>query len=119
MQRMTPQDEAIHAGLVTCHSPSHNFPIESRGMTHKEMVAEMEDMLRPIVKEVTQLKFTVSALDAMASEQRSIINDLVARLDKLEASPKRSNLTNLALEEQAGEDMRMSNLSSNRRKVEE
>ena len=117
--KMTPQDEAIHAGMVTRHRPAHNFPIESRGMSHKEMVAEIEDMLRPIVKEVKQLRFTNSALNTMATEQRNFINDLVARLDKLEASPKRSNLTNLVLEEQAGEDMRMRNLLNNKREVAE
>lgn len=89
--KMTPQDEAIHAGMATRHRPAHNFPEDVR---------------------VRQLEFKVGALDALVS-------NLMARLDKLEASPKRSNLTNLVLEEQAGEDMRMRNLPSNKREVAE
>ncbi len=93
--RMTVQDEAIHAGMVTRHRPAHNFPV---GMSFAEMQAEMEDMLRPTVKEVTQLKFTVAALDAMVKEQRSIIENLVDRLEYAEM---------------------VRNLESNKRKVEE
>lgn len=83
------REAALNSGHVTRHRPAHNFPV---GMSFAEMNAEMEDKLRPMVKEVTQLKFTVAALDAMVMEQRSTIHDLVDRLVKLELDKFNRNL---------------------------
>ena len=95
---ISPLEDAIQAGKVTRHSPAHNFPV---GMSFAEMNAEMEDKLRPMIKEVKQLKFTVASLNAMVTEQRSAIHDLMDRLAKLEAKEFNRNLP------------------SNKRKVEE
>ena len=86
-EAVTRAREATYAsGKVTRHRPAHNFPVGmTRNVTMVEMQAEMEDKLRPMVKEVTQLKFTVAAQDAL-------IGELMKRMDKLEAKEFARNL---------------------------
>jgi hypothetical protein len=81
------REAALNSGAITRHRPLHNFPLPIEPLEWGETSPSFQ-----VVKDVTQLQFTVSALDAIVTEQRSTIHDLVDRLAKLEAKEFARNL---------------------------
>ncbi len=54
--KMTPQDEAIHAGMATRHRPAHNFPV----MTDKQVEFRLkvqDDMIADLMRRIARLEY--------------------------------------------------------------